>query len=57
MGGNVTHDRYMGRRCCECKFFHMANCDPKTQRCKKYNKPVRIFDEAADCKGFRIKGR
>ena len=45
------------KRCAFCKYFtmHFNNLDPKSQRCKKYNKPTKMNTVADDCKGYKKK--
>lgn len=42
--------------CAHCTFFtmHFKTLEPESQRCKKYNKHVRMGDHL-DCKGFKEK--
>lgn len=42
--------------CAHCKFFtmHFKTLEPESQRCKKYNKHVKMGSRL-DCKGFKEK--
>ena len=57
MSGIEKNMPYPLRICLRCKhfFFDWQTQDPKSQRCKKYNRTVAMFGYAGKCKDFREK--
>lgn len=51
---NKTNYENNNRPCAHCKWFtmHFVTKEPESQRCKKYNKHVKMGDHL-DCKGFK----